>query len=191
MSLPRRAVVARDRRQQLADALGDLAVAAAAREPVFRVVRLLEVLDVLDREPGAFEERAPLRLGVAANVRRVAQFLGQLLIVGAVERVLDHDGAARDARHLGHRRADVGEVVRRDPRDDDVERAVRKRQCLGRADDIGLHAGRGVEGDDFCACLAQTARNVPTAGRDVERRDARDRAHRAPRPCRDRGRSHV
>ena len=77
-------------------------------------------------------------------MRRVAQLLRFLLLLGAVEHVLDHEHAVRDARHLADRLSEVVEVMRGDAGDDDVERAVGERQVLGGRDDVGLHAGRRV-----------------------------------------------
>ena len=82
--------------------------------------------DVVDPEPGLLDEAAPLRLRVVAHVRGIAQHLGLLDRVAHVQRVDDQDAIAADARHLSHRRADVGEVVRRGPARDDVERARRR-----------------------------------------------------------------
>ena len=92
---------------------------------------LLEALDLLDLEAGLGQKLAPLVLGVAAHVGRVAQLLGLLVPLARVERVLDHDEPVADALQLGDRGANVLEVVRRDPRDDDVEGAVLERDVLG------------------------------------------------------------
>ena len=54
-----------------------------------------------------------------------------------------------DPRHLGDGGRDVLEVVRRDPRDDEVEGAVREREILGAADHVGLHPRRGIGADDL------------------------------------------
>jgi secreted trypsin-like serine protease len=81
---------------------------------------LLEALDLLDLEAGLAQELAPLVLGVVADVHRVAQLLGLLVPLARVERVLDHDEPVADALQLGDRGADVLEMVRRDPGDDDV-----------------------------------------------------------------------
>ena len=100
---------------------------------------------------------------------RVTELLGLLDLLAHVERVLDHDEVVADACHLGHRRRDVLEVVRRDPRDDEVESAVGERKMLGAADHVGLHPGSGIGADDLEPGLAQPSRNMPAAGRDVER----------------------
>ena len=102
-------------------------------------------------------------------MRRVAQLLGRFDLLADVERVLDDDEVVRDTRQLRHRRGDVLEVVRRDPRDDEVEGAVRERQILGAADHVRLHPGRGIGADDLEAGVAQPPRDVAAAGGDVER----------------------
>ena len=106
-------------------------------------------LDLLDLEPCGLEQLAPLVLRVVADVRRVAQLLGLLDLLAHVERVLDHEqSTVRDARHLADGGPDVVEMMRRDPRHDDVERAVRERKVLGAADHVGLHPRRGIARDD-------------------------------------------
>ena len=100
---------------------------------------LLEVFRLLDLEPGSGQEVAPLVLGVVAHMRRVAQLLRLLVPVTREERVLDHDEPVADALHLGDRGAHVGEVMRRDPRDDHVEAAVRERDVLRARQHVGLH----------------------------------------------------
>jgi hypothetical protein len=102
-------------------------------------------------------------------VRRVAELLGFLDLLAQKQVVLDDDQVLRDARHLAHRGANVLEVVRRDAARDDVERVVREGNVLGARDDGRLHAGCGIDADDVAARLAQPPRNVPAAGRDVER----------------------
>ena len=129
---------------------------------------LREVELLLDLERRALEQLAPLLGAQRAHVRRVAQLLGFLLVVGAIEHVLDHDDAVRDARHLADPGSDVVEVVRGDARDDHVERAVGEGQILGAADDVGLHARRCVRRHDLGAFFAQAPRHVAAAGRDVE-----------------------
>ena len=98
---------------------------------------------------------------------RVAEPLRLLDVLAHVERVLDHD-ARRDPRHLGERRPNVREVMRRDARDGGVEAVVGERQLFGAADDVRAHAGSGVDGDDLAAGRPQGMRRVPAAGRDVE-----------------------
>ena len=150
---------------------------------------LLERLDLLDLEAGGLEHGAPLLLGVRADVGRVAQPLGLLDLLADVERVLDDDEIVRDPRHLGDGGRDVLEVVRRDPRDDEVEGAVREREILGAADHVGLHPRRGIGADDLQARLAQPARHVAAAGGDVERRaralapSATSRSRSSPSRC--------
>ena len=90
--------------EQLAHAPRVLA-GARARQPRLERMRLLERLDRLDLEPGRLEERAPLVLGVRADVRRVAQPLGLLDALADVERVLDDHELAGDARQLRDGRA--------------------------------------------------------------------------------------
>ena len=166
--MPGLPVLGRVRGEQLAHAHGVLAGALGAGEPGLEVVRLRERLDALDLQAGALEQLAPFLLGVVADVRRVAQLLGRLDLLGGVLRVLDDDHAVRHARQLAHRRADVAEVVRRDACHDHVERAVGERQILRGAEDVRLHARRGIGGHDLGALLAQPARDVAAAGRDVE-----------------------
>src|SRR5439155_9888800 len=101
-------------------------LAARAREPLGERMDLLEELDLLDLQPGVREERAPLLLRVAADVRRVAQRLRRLLLLRQEERVLDRDDPVGHARHLRDRLSNVREVVRGYAADDDVERAVRE-----------------------------------------------------------------
>ena len=84
-----------------------------------------------------------------------------------VQRVLEHDQAPRDARHLSDRLSRVGEVVRRDAAHDDVEGAVRERELLGRTHDVGLHPGGGVARDHRAAELTKSAPNVTAAGASV------------------------
>ena len=101
-------------------------------------------------------------------MRGVAELLG-LLDVLAHERVVDDQHRSRgDARHLGDRLLHVVEVVRGDPRDDEVEAAVVERQVLGPADDVRLHPGSGIAADDLEPRLAEAPGDVATAGRDVE-----------------------
>ena len=52
---------------------------------------------------------------------------------------------------------------------DDVEAPVGEGEVLGRADDVGLHPGEG-SAVTTSTLLAQPPRDVPAAGRDVERR---------------------
>ena len=141
-----------------------------AVEPLLERVPLLERLDLLDLEPCGLEERAPLLLGVGADVRGVAELLGLLDLLAHVERVLDDDEVVADARHLGDGSGDVVEVVRRDPGDDEIEGVVRERQILGAADHVRLHPRGGVGADDLDPRLAQPARDMTAAGGDVERR---------------------
>ena len=63
-------------------------------------------------------------------------------------------------------------MVRRDPRDHDVEAAVGERHVLGARDHVGLHAGRRIERDDVRALLSQPPGDVSASGRDVEGLDA-------------------
>ena len=69
-------------------------------------------------------------------------------------------------------------MVRGDPGCDDVEAPVVEGQVLGAADDVGLHPRSRVAADDLDPGLAEPSRDVPAAGRDVERRA------RAARPTR-------
>ena len=121
-------------------------------------------------QPCGLEQRAPLVLGVGANVRRIVELLGRLDVLAHVERVLDHDEVVADARHLCDGGGDVVEVVRRDPRDDEVEGAVRERKILCAADHVGLHPRCGIGAHDLEPGLAQPPCDVPAAGRHVERR---------------------
>src|SRR5207245_11344752 len=102
------------------------------------------------------------------------------------EDVLEQEGAPR-AEHavdLTDGRADVGEVVRRDPARDGVERAVAKWERVhvaGGERDIGgapapdevarntEHGFRQVEGDDLARDGGERERRVAAARRDVER----------------------
>ena len=104
-----------------------------------------------DLEAGGGEELPPLGLGVVADVRRVAQPLRLLDPLVDEHVVLDDDEPAVDAGHLRHRLANVGEVMRGDPAGDDVEARVGERKVLGEADDVRLHPGRRIEGDDLAA----------------------------------------
>src|SRR6185503_11456615 len=125
-----------------------------------------------DLEAGLGQEVAPFVLGVVAHVGRVAELLGLLVTLARVERVLDHDEPVAHALELSDRGADVLEVVRRDPRRDDVESAVVERDVLGRRQHVGLHPGRRVQRDHLGAELTETPRDVAAAGGDVERLDA-------------------
>jgi hypothetical protein len=131
-------------------------------------VGLLEGLRLLDLEARLGQEFAPLVLGVVTNMSRVAQLLRLLVPVARVERVLDHYQPVAHALHLGNRGAHVGEVVGRDPRDDDVEAAVGEGHVLSTGENIGPHARRRVERDDLGARLAQPPRDMAAAGGDVE-----------------------
>ena len=96
-------------------------------------------------EPGGLEERAPLVLRVGAHVRRVAQLLGLLDLLARVERVLDDDERRALTRAISATAArDVVEVVRRDPRHDEVEGAVGERQSSAAADHVRLHPRRRI-----------------------------------------------
>ena len=95
----------------------------------------------------------------------------RLLGIRVEEEVVDHDHAvAAHSGHLGHGLRNVVEVVGRDATDDDVEARVGERQVFAPADDVGLHAGRGVDRDDVQPGLAQPPRHVASTGGDVERR---------------------
>ena len=65
--------------------------------------------------------------------------------------------------------------MRRDAARDNVEARVCEREILGERRRVGLHAGRGIDGDDGGSTLAQPPCDVPAARRDVERRDTRRR----------------
>ena len=123
-------------------------------------------------EPGELEEALPLGHAVVAHVARVAQAVGLLRRLADEGVVADHDAAAGDARHLLHRREDVGEVMRGEPARDRVEAPVRERQALGGRGRVGAHSGRGIGRDDGRAGLAQAPRDVSAAGGDVEDGDA-------------------
>jgi hypothetical protein len=156
--------------EQLPDPLALGPGAAGPVAPGSEVAPLLLQLDLLDAKARPFEERAPLLLGVRADVRRVVQPLGLLDLVAVVERVLDEHHAPRDARHLADCGANVREVVRRNPCRDRVEAAVRKGDVLRGREDVGPHPGRGIERRHLEALLAKTPRDVPAARRHVERR---------------------
>ena len=126
--------------------------------------------NVHDSEPGSLEQRAPLRLGAVAYVRGIAQPLG-LLDVLAHEEVVDHENSlAAHPRHLVHCSLDVAEVVSSYSGRNDVEALVRERERLRRADDVRLHPRRCVAAHDLEPCFPEPPRDVPAAGRDVERR---------------------
>ena len=125
--------------------------------------------------PASSKKLAPLGDAVVADVARVAEPVGLLGALARERVVLDHDAVARDAGHLLDRGERVGEVVRGDAAGDGVEARVGEREMVGGRDHVGLHARRGVDGDDLRSRLAQPPRDVAAAGRDVEHRHARRR----------------
>ena len=129
-----------------------------------------KICDLLDDQPCAFEEAAPLGLAVVADVRGVAELLGLLELLAVVERVDDDDPLRCDPAELARRLRRIGEVVRGDPRDREVEGPVGERQLLGEADHVRLHPRRRVAAHDLEPGLAQPPRHMPAAGRDVDRR---------------------
>ena len=133
--------------------------------------------------PAASRSERHSCLGVGANVRRVAEPLGLLDLLAHVERVLDDDEVVADARHLGRpprrRPSKWCGAIRETTRS---KAPSANGRSLGAADHVGLHPGRGIGADDLEPGLAQPPRDVPAAGRDVERR------LRRPRPSRRSGR---
>ena len=123
-------------------------------------------------QPGRLGHGHELISGVVAYVGRVAQSLRPMHPLVDPQGVLYHHEPTRDAGHLGDRPRRVGEVMRGNAADDDVEGVCLERQSLGRADDVGPHAGGGVAGGDRTAELAQAARHVAPAGGHVECRNA-------------------
>ena len=92
------------------------------------------------------------------------------------ERVLEHDEAPGDARHLARpprpgRRSGARRRGRRRRR----RTPSANGRVLGRAHDVRLHAGGRVAGRHDAAELAQAARHVAAAGGHVQRRHARPR----------------
>ena len=111
-------------------------------------------------------------------MRGVAQLLGTLGIVAAVE-VVDHDDALRgDARELPRSGGDVGEMVRGDSRDGELEARVGEGQLLGEADHVWLHPRRRDRSS------RPRARPRATAARHARRRSRRRSQSRSPRPTR-------
>ena len=121
--------------------------------------------------PARREEAAPLVLGVAADVRRVAEPLGLLDAVARAERVHDEHESAGDPRHLAHRLRDVGEMVRRDARHARRRSipSANGRSSAKRSRPARM-PGAGSQLTTSQPRLAQPARDVAAAGRDVERR---------------------
>ena len=156
------------RSQQRAHLFGGLPRAPGALEPGLELDRIVEGAHFLDLDPGVAEERAPLRLGVVANVRRVAQLVGAL---GGIvhEEVVDDDHARPgNTAELAGRGGHVGEVVCCDTRDREVEPGVGEGQLLGEADDVGPHPGSRVAADDLEPCLREAAGHMAASGRDVD-----------------------
>src|SRR5205814_771643 len=128
-----------------------------------------------DVEASELEEAVPLALPVVAHVARVAHSVGLLRGLADERVVADHHAMLRDARHLLDRSEDVGEVMRGEPAGDRVEAGVGEWQILCARRRVGLHAGRGIDGDDRRARFPQPARDMAAARRDVEDGDARPR----------------
>src|SRR5215204_2815350 len=154
--------------EELADPLRVLFARARPCEPWLDLDRLLEATRLVDLQTGGGEAAAPLTLRPVLDVRGIAHVI-RLLGIVVEEEVVDHDhSVAAHPGHLGHRLRNVVEVVCRDAADDDVEALVGKRDVLAPADDIGLHAGRGIDGDDVQSRCAQPAGRVTSTGGDVE-----------------------
>ena len=159
--------------EQLADARRRLARAAGPGEPGLELDGFVEDLDLLDLEACAGEEAAPLGLAVVADVRRVAKLLGLLELLADEDGVRNEDPlATRPGRALATPAPDIGEVVRRDPRDREVEARSANGSSSARQIDVRLHPRRRVAAHDLEPGLAQPPRDVPAAGRDVDRRPA-------------------
>src|SRR5438128_8857245 len=103
-------------------------VLAATLEPGLEVVCLADHLRLLDAEPGLFDKRDPLSLGVDVAMGRVAQRL-DLVLVGGTLRVLgggrvdedENPSGTKHAGHLAHRERHVVEMVGRESWGYDVE----------------------------------------------------------------------
>ena len=102
--------------EQLAHAAGVLAGAGRPLEPRLELDREVEAAHVLDSSPASAKNPRHSSSRVVADVRRVADPLGLLDRLAHVEVVDDDHAVAGDARELGDRSGDVGEMVRRDAR---------------------------------------------------------------------------
>ena len=157
------------RRHQGADALGLRAGARGALEPRLELDREIEPTHVVDHEAGCGEKAPPVRLGVVAHVGGIADPLGLLRLLPDVEVVDDDHALRRHTRELAGSLGDVCEMVCCDARRGELEARVCERQVLGEADDVRLHAGRGVAADHLKPRFAQAPRDVAAAGRHVDR----------------------
>src|SRR6266508_1307717 len=155
--------------KQLAHSRGVVGRCPRALEPGLDRQAPAHDLEHVDLEPGTGEERAPLVLAVAADVARVVEPLGLLDPLVLKEVVLDDDAVTADPGHLAHGQLDIVEVMGGDPADRHVETPVREGNVFPPRHDIGLHPRRRIERDDVGAGLAQPARDVAAAGRDVDR----------------------
>ena len=102
-------------------------------------------------------------------MRWVAQPLCLFGGLSHVQGVHEQHPVARHTCHLADCGMDVGEVMRRGTARDNVETRVLEGELLRTADDVRLHARRGIAGHDVEPRVTQTARDVATARRDVER----------------------
>ena len=160
--------------EQLAHALGIRARCTRCGQASRRAsMRLREVLDAVDLEARRPRARRATRPRQVPDVCRVAQLLGRLDLGRRVERVLDDDAARFETRAISPTARPTSAkwcgamrvtTTSNEPSANGMSSAKQTTSAL--------HPGCRIRGDDLRAALAQPARDVPAAGRDVERLDA-------------------
>ena len=149
-------------------------------EPGFEALLHGRYLDARHAEPRVDKHRVQLVVREASHVRGVAQTLEPVTLHARLcvrNHVNHHHASARphDARHLRNGRTWIGDVVQREPRDNDVEGALPKWQrpcgpldkghigmvlCLGKPPTLGQHCRGSIQAGH----RGRVLRERPSAG---------------------------